>query len=152
MSSAAALRVAGDLLVQADKIRDAFPDVAAALEADSYTLLVDVPAVSVAQAADLLGQSRPTIYEWIKAGHLLAAEADSRGLKVSPESLVTIIPILREWGLEGGEGRPSRYLREWFDGAIERRERRREFAEKRRAGLNSLRPPRQATAGGAGVR
>lgn len=152
MSPVAALRVAGDLLLQADRIRDAHPEVAAALEADSYALLVEVPAVSVAQAADLLGQSRPTIYEWIKAGHLLTDDADKRGVKVSPESLVAIIAILREWELEGGEGRPSRYLREWFDGAIERRERRRDFAETRRAGVNSLRPPRLGMAAGGGVR
>jgi excisionase family DNA binding protein len=143
MSAAAILDVAADLLLQADKIRDAFPEVAAALEADGHRLLVDVPSVSVAQAADLLGQSRPTIYEWIKAGHLLAVEADSRGIKLAPESLLTIIPVLREWELEGREGRPSHFLREWFDGAIERRERRREFADRRRAGLTDLRPPRR---------
>jgi hypothetical protein len=68
----------------------------------------------------------------------------SKGVKLSPQSLLTIIPILGEWELGGREGRPSRFLREWFEGAIERRERRREFASRRRAGL--YRP--QTTANG----
>ena len=39
------------------------PEVADALESDSHLLLVEVPSISVAEAADLLGQSRPTIHE-----------------------------------------------------------------------------------------
>jgi len=152
MSATATLQVAGDLLVQADKIRAEHPEIAAALEADSHRLLVEVPCVSVAQAAGLLGQSRPTIYEWIKAGFLVTQEADARGVNISSESLVTIIPILREWEEEGREGRPSRFLRDWFEGALERRERRQAYAARRRAGLTTLKPPRRRAAELAGTR
>jgi len=147
----AALEVAANLLVQADHIRADHPEVAAELEAGSRKLLDAVPSLSVAQVADLLEQSRPTIYEWIKAGYLLTEEAARRGVRVSPESLLVLIPILHEWQDQGRVGRPSRLLQEWLDGALERGERRRAFAVRRRAGRTDLQPPRRATAPTAAV-
>ncbi len=153
MSAVDTLQVAGDLLVQADKIRAHDATVAEALETDVFKLLTQVPSLSVAQVAELLGQSRPTIYEWIKAGYLLTQEAGANGVSISPESLLAIIPILHEWEEQGREGRPSRLLREWFAGALDRHQQRLAFAERRRAGLTGLRPPRRGQAAAlAGVR
>jgi excisionase family DNA binding protein len=144
MNAASVLRVAGDLLHQADLVRDAVPEVAAALEADSVQLIETVPAVSVAEAADLLGQSRPTVYEWIKAGYLLSEEARTHGLSVSPSSLVKLMAVLGQWDDDGRPGRPSRLLRRWVGGELDLRKRRREFAAKRKDGTIGLRPPRRS--------
>ncbi len=146
MTAAATLRVAGDLLNQADKIRDQLPDVAAALESHSAALIETVPCLSVADVADLLGQSRPTIYEWVKAGYLLSEEAGAQSMSISANSLVKLIPILDQWEDDGRPGRPSRLLRQWFADAQELRQRRREFAAKQRAGAIDLKPPRRSTA------
>ena len=142
MNAASVLRVAGDLLHQADLVRDAVPEVAAALEADSAQLIETVPTVSVAEAADLLGQSRPTVYEWIKAGYLLSEEARTRGLTISPSSLLKLMVVLEQWEDDGRPGRPSRLLRQWAREELELRERRRQFAAKRKDGTIGLKPPR----------
>jgi len=135
MAPAAMFRVAVDLLNQADRVREDHADVAAAIEADSEALSAGLSNLSVAQVAELLGQSRPTIYEWLKAGYLVSEEAAARGMSISPRSLMTLIPILGQWEEQGREGRPSRLLREWFEGANALRERRRASAGRRRAEL-----------------
>src|SRR5690349_19400604 len=127
MDSAALLKIALDLLNQAGRIRAAHPEEAAALEADSAALLASIPGLSVSEVADLLGQSRPTIYEWVKEGYLVSEEASTRGMSISPGSLMTLIPILEQWEDDGRPGRPSRLLRQWFEGARDLRERSRAF-------------------------
>jgi excisionase family DNA binding protein len=153
MASVAVLEVAGRLKAEADALRAGQLDAAALaerLEAASDELLEDVPDLSVADVAQLLGQSRPTIYEWVRQGFLLAQAAEGRGLRISPASLLVILPIVMEWQQAGRRERPSRLLRAWYDGAIQRRAQRLAFADQRRRGETDPLPPRHrgpATAG-----
>jgi hypothetical protein len=80
------------------------------------------------------------VYEWIKAGYLLSEEVHARGLSVSPASLVKLMAILDQWENDGRPGRPSRALRQWAEGELDLRERRREFAAKRKDGTVGLKP------------
>jgi hypothetical protein len=137
MTPSATLRLAGDLLSQADKVREDHPDVADALAGHSEALIDSISdgGLSIAEVAILLGQSRPTIYEWVKSGYLVAGEARTGGMTVSPRSLLSLIPILDQWREEGRGGRPSRLFREWLDAEAALRNRRRASAALRREHL-----------------
>jgi len=144
MTRAGILRIVVDLLNEADNVRADYPESAAIIEARADELLASVAGLSVAEVAELLGQSRPTIYEWVKAGYLVAQDAAAKGMSISPRSLMILIPILDQWEEEGRQGRPSRLLAEWFAGAAKAREQEEDFAARRRAGLVKLNLPRRS--------
>jgi DNA-binding transcriptional regulator YdaS (Cro superfamily) len=56
----------------------------------------DLPSVSVAVAARLLGVSRTTIESWLQAGVLIAASATRRRHEVTIDSLVRLQVLLEE--------------------------------------------------------
>jgi excisionase family DNA binding protein len=152
MSPAGLFKLAIDLLNQAEAVRADHPDVAAALEAHSESLLLSIAGLSVADVAELLGQSRPTIYEWIKEGYLVSQEAGRKGMSISPRSLMLLVPILDQWGEEGRQGRPSRLFRKWFESETRARQQDEASGARVDAGLDHLRPPRRASGEPAGAR
>lgn len=143
MPPTATLDVVSNLLAQADEIRSARPDVAREIEENSHALLDQVPALSVAEIARFFGQSKPTIHAWLDAGLLTRRPAEGRGVRISPESVLRVLPALRAWEADGRRGRASTLLRRWVEGELELRARRRTGAAERREALRSrLRRPR----------
>jgi hypothetical protein len=67
----------------------------------------DLPSVSVAVAARLLGVSRTTIESWLQAGALIAAPATRRRHEVTIDSLVRL-QVLLEQLRRLGKGRELR--------------------------------------------
>lgn len=135
MSPTAALDIVSNLLAQAEEIRPAHPDVARKIEESSQALLGQVPALSVAETARFFGQSKPTIHAWLDAGLLARRPSEGRGVRISPESVVRVLPALRAWEAEGRRGRASTLLRRWIGGELELQVRRRAGAAERRQAL-----------------
>jgi DNA-binding transcriptional MerR regulator len=137
MSPTDTLDIVSDLLAQAEEIRPSHPDVARKIEESSQALLGQVPALSVAETARFFGQSRPTIHAWLETGLLAHRAPEGRGVRISPESVLRVLPALRAWEAKGRPGRASTLLRRWVDGELELRERRRAGAAERRQALQA---------------
>lgn len=135
MSPTATLDIVSDLLAQAEEIRPSRPDVARQIEASSQALLGQVPALSVTETARFFGQSKPTIHAWLETGLLTRRASEGRGVQISPESVLRVLPALRAWEARGRPGRASTLLRRWVGGELELRERRRAGAAARRQAL-----------------
>ncbi len=137
MSPTPTLDIISDLLAQADEIRPARPDVALKIEESTRALLGQVPSPSVTETARLLGQSRPTIHAWLRAGLLARRPSPDRSVRISPESVVRVLPALRAWEGEGRRGRVSTMLRRWIEGELELQARRRAGGVERRQALQT---------------
>ena len=64
--------------------------------------LKSFPPLSVARTAEMLELSRPTIYDWLARGVLKPARgASGTPQRVDARSLMTILPVIREWHAAG---------------------------------------------------
>lgn len=115
MTSLSPLSSINDLYRQAGEISSVRPDVAEAINRDVSTLLGGMAALTVAEAANELGQSSPTIRSWIRAG-LLPAQRLGGQMRVPAQSLLPLLGILEVWHAEGSPGRPSVFVKRWIDG------------------------------------
>jgi hypothetical protein len=106
MTPTTALLVARDLAGAADKVRDRDPDVAAGLDHDRELLLDSADPLTVTATAELLGQSRLTIHDWLKRGLLDAHSSGSKGkVLIDPRCVATLLPFIDEWRDAGGTKR-----------------------------------------------
>ena len=111
------LAVTLDILEQAEAVRAVMPDIAARLESDADALLMGLGVMSVSEVSSELRVSRQTVYAWLEQGLLARADSDAQTL-VPVRSVVAIRPAIDRWEAAGRRGRPSRYVREWQQGAV----------------------------------
>jgi hypothetical protein len=106
MAPPTALLVACDLASVADQVRERDPVVATRLDHDRELLLDAAAPLTVKATAELFGQSRPTIHDWLKRGILDAHPAGSRGkVLIDLRSVATLLPFIDEWREAGGTKR-----------------------------------------------
>jgi excisionase family DNA binding protein len=99
------------VVAQADAVESVRPDVAKELRSAADVLLESLPPLVVADAAIVLRQSAPTVRNWIDDG-LLEAERVGRVRRVSPKSIVVVLPAVEEWEANGRRGRLKKILKE----------------------------------------
>lgn len=96
------------------------PQLAARLINDRNRVIAELPPVSVKRAAELLGQSRPTIYSWLTRGVLKpAVPRDGGPRRVDAESIASLLPAIREWLEEGGTRRALGVILNRLDSEID---------------------------------
>jgi len=109
------LEIIRDVLTQAEEVRSVRPDVAERLSRDGRALISGMPGLTVADAAQELGISKPSVHAWIKAGVLQAARGPgNRGLLVSTGSVLGTKTALDLWRMDVGRGRALPYVRRWL--------------------------------------
>ncbi|HEY3078582.1 MAG TPA: helix-turn-helix domain-containing protein [Chloroflexota bacterium] len=99
------------VVAQADAVEPVRPDVARELRSAADVILESIPPLAVADAALLLRQSAPTVRDWIDDG-LLEAERVGRMRRVSPRSLLVVLPAVEAWEANGRRGRLKKLLKE----------------------------------------
>src|SRR5687767_3884440 len=99
------------VVAQAEAVESVRPDVAKELRSAADVILESLPPLAVSHAAILLRQSAPTVRDWIDDG-LLEAERVGRARRVTPKSLVIVLPAVEAWEAGGRRGRLKKRLEE----------------------------------------
>jgi hypothetical protein len=80
--------------------------VAAGLDRNRELLIESADPLTVKATAELFGQSRQTIHDWLQRGILDAHPAGSKGkLLIDPRSVEALLPFIDEWRQAGGTKR-----------------------------------------------